>query len=133
MSLIIKRKSQSWSLDVILGVVVFFVALFIFYGVINASAPSKKDRLREDASLLSKLLTTDGSDVGIIVKNELNESKFISLKNVSYAELKSRVKIESDFCVYLEDDEGKVVPVNFTYRGLGSGTINVTGIPCNTT
>ena len=120
-------------MDVVLGVVVFLIAVFVFYNLITYSRPPPEKKLKEDASFISKLVTADNSMIEMVFDNEFNESKFISLKNVSYRILKSNMKIDSDFCIYLEDEKGNIIEVNFTYKGLGAGSINVTGTPCNST
>ena len=120
-------------MDILVGLVIFLVAVFVFYALVSSSTPHKKEKLEEDASILSRLTTSDNSLMGLISNNELNESRFISLKNQSYSQLKSQIKLDSDFCIFLEDEMGRVIEVNFTYKGLGSGKINITGTPCNST
>ncbi|MBI2647353.1 hypothetical protein HYW99_02660, partial [Candidatus Woesearchaeota archaeon] len=100
----INAKSQTWSLDIILGVLVFVAAFFIFYIILGSSQPSNVKNLKEEASIVIKQVASDDNLLSVINNNEVNESKLHELKNLSYEELKRRLRITSDFCIYFEDD-----------------------------
>ena len=125
------RESQSWSIDIILGVIVFMAAFFVFYALLNADQGSKAGSLKKEASIIIKQVTSDGSLVRIIDGNEINVSRLNELKNLSYEELKGRLKIEGDFCIYMEDENGYVILINNSYKGIGAATINLSGTPCS--
>jgi hypothetical protein len=55
------------------------------------------------------------------------------LKKLSYDELKRALKIEGDFCIYLENEMGYVIVLNNSYKGIGSPNINISKTPCNET
>ena len=118
-------------MDIAIAVVIFLIAVFVFYALLNKSVPSKEKKLNEDAMIISKELGSKDSLVRLVDNDELNESKFIYFKNLSYFELKAHLKAESDFCIYLEDEKGYLVLVNYSVKGFGSGIINITGVPCN--
>jgi len=125
------RKSQSWSIDIILGVIVFMAAFFVFYALLNADQGSKAGSLKEEASVIIKQVTADNSLVRVIDSNEVNISRLNELKNLSYDELKRRLKIEGDFCIYLEDEKGNLILINNSYKGIGAANINLSGAPCS--
>jgi len=125
------KKSQSWSIDIILGVVVFMAAFFVFYALLNADQSSKAGNLKEEASTIIKQVTSGDSLVRVIDGNDVNVSRLNELKNLSYEELKRRLKIEGDFCIYFEDENGKIILINNSYRGIGAATINLSGAPCS--
>jgi len=127
----INPKAQSWSVDITLGVIVFITAFFIFYSLLNANPSSKTSNLKEDASLVIKQIASDEAPLRIIDGNEINVSRLNELKNLSYEELKRRLRIEGDFCIYLENDKGDLVLINSSYKGVGSPDINLSGTPCS--
>ena len=43
------KKSQSWSIDIIIAVVVFMGAFFLFYTILNSNPNAKANSLKEDA------------------------------------------------------------------------------------
>lgn len=127
----IKSKAQSWSVDITIGVVIFMVAFLAIYSIINSNQSSKISRLKEDASIVIKQVDSDGSVIKIINNNEVNISRLNQIKNLSYGQLKRELRIEGDFCIYLEDDKGNLVLLNNSYKGIGAPTINLSGTPCS--
>ena len=87
--------------------------------------------LREEASNIVKQATAENGAVNMLNGNELNLSKAVNLKNISYDELKRTLRVEGDFCIYLEDEKGNIVLINNSYRGIGASNINLSGIPCS--
>lgn len=127
----ISIKAQSWSIDVILGVLVFMAAFFVFYAVLNTDQGAKVGDLKRDASVIVKEISSGDSLLSIVDGNEINVSKVNDLKNLSYGELKRRLRIENDFCLYFEDDKGYIVIINNSYKGVGASSINLSGTPCS--
>ena len=127
----INQKSQSWSIDIALGVIIFMAAFFIFYSLLNSNPNTKADNLKEEASIVIKQVTSEGSLIRIVDGNEINVSRLNELKNLSYDELKRMLRIEGDFCIYMEDDKGNLVLINNSYRGVGASNINLSGTPCS--
>ena len=125
------KKAQSWSVDIALGVIVFMAAFFIFYSLLNANPNAKASNLKEEASIITKQFDSGDASIRIIDNNEVNTSKVNELKNISYNELKRRLRIESDFCIYFEDDKGYIAIINNSYRGIGAPNINLSGAPCS--
>ena len=127
----IKRKSQSWSLDITIAVVVFMAAFLVVYGILSANKSSKASDLRNDASTVIKQVASSDSDIKVLSDNEINESKLGRLKNINYDKLKNELRIQGDFCIYFEDDKGNLVLINNSYKGIGSPDIYIGGTPCS--
>ena len=127
----LKSKAQSWSVDIITAVVVFIVAFFIFQFSLNTNPNAKAKNLKEEASAVIKQVASDEAIIRVVDNNEINESKLAELKNLDYNELKRNLRIEGDFCLYLEDDSGNIVLINNSYKGIGSPNINLSNTPCS--
>ena len=127
----ISPKAQSWSIDIVLGVIVFMAAFFIFYAFLNANPNIKATTLKEEASIVIKQIASEEATLRIVDNNEVNVSKLNELKNLSYEELKRRLRIEGDFCIFIEDDKGYLVLLNNSYKGIGAPNINLSGTPCS--
>lgn len=127
----INPKAQSWSVDIVLGVIVFMAAFFIFYALLSANPNIKARSLNEEASVIIKQIASGDSSIRIIDNNEINISRTNELKNLSYDELKRRLRVEGDFCIYFEDEKGYLVLINNSYKGIGAPSINVSGTPCS--
>lgn len=129
----ILKKSQSWSVDIILAVMLFMGVFFLFYALLDDNPAARAKNLKDEASVVIKQVSSEGVSVNILDKQQINISRLNELKNLSYDELKRRLRVESDFCIYLEDDKGYVVILNNSYKGIGSGSINISKTPCNET
>jgi len=127
------KKSQSWSIDIILAVVVFMGAFFLFYVLLREGPEAKAKSLRDEASIVIKQVSSDGVPINFVYKQQVNASRMNELKNLSYDELKRMLRIEGDFCIYLEDEKGYAIVLNNSYKGIGSGNINISRTPCNGT
>ena len=127
----INLKAQTWSIDIVLGILLFLSAFFIFYSLLNQNFDTKANNLKQDASSVINEVSSGDSLSRIVDNNEVNISKINILKNISYDELKSRFRIEGDFCIYMEDDQGNIVLINNSYKSIGAPTINVSGTPCS--
>ena len=125
------KKSQSWSIDVVLGVIIFMAAFLIFYALLNANPNAKVSNLKDEASIIIKQLVSGNTPPRIVDGNEINVSRVSDLKNLDYEELKRRLRVGSDFCIYIEDDKGNIVLINYSYKGVGAPNINLGDTPCS--
>ena len=129
--ILVKSKAQSWSLDITLAVIVFIITFLVVYGLLNESPNSKIGALRDEASIILQQIVSSDAPYRIIDSNEVNVSKLNQLKNISYDELRSVLRIEGDFCIFMEDDKGSLVLMNNSYVGVGSPNIILSGVPCS--
>ena len=133
------KKAQVWSLDVIMGIVIFMVAIVIFYVyTINLSedTESKSQDLDTDAEFFSSNLLSEGSPrnwnitnaliPGVMTGVEINQTKLDNLYNLTYSDypqgyqrLIIMVGTRFDFYFYLNDK----MTINIT-----ASTIEVDGI-----
>ena len=127
----IRKKAQSWSTDIALGVIIFMVAFFIFYALLNANTNTKASNLKEDAYIVVRQITSKDSIIRVVDGNEVNINKLNELKNLSYDDLKRKFRVEGNFCIYFEDDKGNFVIINNSYKGIGAPSINLSGTPCS--
>lgn len=124
------KKAQSWSVDIMLAVVLFIGAFMLFYGFIYSDSGDSAVQLNKEASVIINQVSSDESPMTVVDGNELNLSKIAELRNISYDELKRMLRAEKDFCIYFEDESGNIVQINDSYSGVGSPDINVSGTPC---
>ena len=127
----IMRKAQSWSIDVIIGSIIFIAAFFTFYYLLDSGTDLSIDDLKDEASIVIKGLSSSSAAVRLVDNNEINISKIEEVKNLTYEELKKRLRIQSDFCIFLENENGELVLLNNSYRGIGASSINLSGTPCS--
>ena len=127
----IKSKAQSWSVDIILAVIIFMAAFFLFYVLLKPDQRADVRNLEKEASKVVEEVTAQDALIRIIDSNQINESKLAELKNLSYEELKRRLRVEGDICIYFEDEKGNLILINNSYVGIGSAKINLSNTPCS--
>ena len=124
-----KKKSQAWSFDVILAVIIFVGAFFICYFLLKPQTENTVDVLRDDAEFIAREILSEASPINVVENGVINETKLEQLVG-NYSKLKSRVRVLNDFCIYLEDQRGNVVYLKSGGAGVGSPKINISGVPC---
>jgi len=129
--IMVSKKSQSWSIDISVAVVVFLLAFFVVYALLNTGRGSNVSDLSDQASSIISQVASEDSLLRIVDDSQINESRLHILKNISYEDLKRQFRIEGDFCIFIEDTTGNIILINNTYRGIGAPTINLSGIPCS--
>ena len=127
---------QSWSLDIILALVIFGLIIGIFYTVLSKDNKGKTENLQREASVLSNNLDSStglNTTLSVIDKGTIDEVKLQALYNSSYQSLKNQFGISGDFCVYMVDQYGNLVTVNTSggeLVGFGNGNLTINGKPC---
>ena len=118
------KKSQSWSVDIILAVIVFMVAFFVFYAMLESNPKTKVSDLKEEASIVIEQVADDESPLKAVDKGQINKDELNKLKNFPYDDLKRRLRTEGDFCIYIEDENGNLVKIGGT-KSVGSPDIKI--------
>lgn len=122
------KKSQVWSFDVILAIIMLIVAFFIFYFLLKPQTENKFQDLKKEAALVAGEVLPN---ITISGTEQIDEDKLRILLEEAYPELKKKFRSGADFCIYFEDEQGNVVYIRPGVTGLGSSEINVSGVPCN--
>jgi len=111
--------SQAWSMDVMIAIVIFIGAISIFYLIFVSKPENKIKTLENDAS---KVLENLNISENISQINELLQE--------NYTDLKRKLRVENEFCIYFEDTDSNIINVSPGQTGIGSEKINVTDVPC---
>jgi len=132
-----KRKGQAWSLDLIIGVVIFILVVVILYSVLSTNTP-KNTKLRQQADTVSSRLergTAEANNLPSIIQgSELNQTALgeLYMNSSNYEALKTELGIKGDVCIVLVDELGGIVDINGkTSFGNPSDNLNLSkGIIC---
>lgn len=120
------KKSQIWSLDLIIGIIIFFTALILFYKYsINSMDLEKQDttNLLLDGKLISSYLVSEGYPahwtldnvtlIGLTNGNmDLNPNKVKNSKQLPYSETKKLLSTTHDYYVFFEDKNNNTIQIN---------------------
>lgn len=129
----IKRgKGQSWSFDLVLAFVVFILIIGILYALLSHKKTDRVAELElEAASLTSNLdaQTAINPQLALIDKGTIDPVRLDALASKDYESLKQDLGLRGDFCIYLVDYNGNILPINGTV-GYGNGNLTINSISC---
>jgi len=128
-STLIRNKSQIWSLDLIIGIVIFFTALILFYKYsINTMDIERQDttNLLLEGKLISSYLVSEGNPVDWTLDNvtsigltngnmDINTEKvneFSELAILDYPRSRKLLSTINDYYVFFEDKNNNTIKIN---------------------
>ena len=109
------------------------MAFLVFYALLNQSSNSNVKVLQDQASIVIREIASEQAPLNIITNNQIDQNKLneLILMNQDYETLKRNLKVEGDFCIYFEDENGKIMIIANNVKGIGSPNILLLGTPCN--
>ena len=154
-----KTKAQTWSFDVIIAVTVFIVAFVVFYGIISyAGTKPPAEALVDEGNLILKTMSSSNENSkAVIINNKIDQENLEDFARGWLAEDEEEgnplekqqeyLGTTDAFCVYLEDEDGNIIPIDHTDKdgnpimgadgitplkkyGIGSSEIEIGGEEC---
>ncbi len=138
MNIMQKRgQGQSWSLDIILAVVIFVLVIAIFYALLGRNTTTNSKNLAVEANALTSTIDSStglNSSLTIIHNGKIEPQDLSQLYDQDYESVKSQFGIRGEFCIYVVDQYGKVVsvttPSNDSKIGFGNSNYTINGQGC---
>lgn len=138
------RRGQAWSVDLVVGVLIFLLVIGLFYSLLSRNVNDDTTQLKVESETIANKLSDD-TENSLIKNGEVDSEKLKELKTKTLSpgdieDLKAELGISNDFCVFFEDNEGNIVPIvvddgsddQEVYYSIGSKDINVSGCECGT-
>jgi len=127
------RGGQSWSIDVVIGVLIFLLVIGVFYAILTNNTKEDTTDLKISSETVAEKLTSD-PDVGFVTDESIDETKLWAFAEKEYLTLKKELGVNQEFCVFFEDENGNIINItnstDGTFVGIGSSSVTVGGIPC---
>jgi len=131
--MLIMKKGQNWSIDAIVAVGIFVIALMFFLwnsGIFNQNQ-KVQDIGKEGDSALAKIdADKTNSPATFVTENSIDEKKLQAVSSLDYETLKSELGLKSDFCIHIEDENGNILNVSGSQVGIGSPRAVIGGTKC---
>ncbi|MBU1202229.1 MAG: hypothetical protein KJ583_00095 [Nanoarchaeota archaeon] len=122
-------KGQVWSIDLVIGLLVFALVLVIFYSLLTGERDSKISSYTNKAETVTQRMY----EKGLVnpLSSEINEVVYTTLSEEEYENLKQELGIKGDFCLFIEttDNPPKLLIIN-NRTGIGSPRLSVGGFNC---
>ncbi len=119
------RKAQVVSIDLILAVLVFVSLIVGFFYVISIFSQNDSARDTEtDTQKIPPALQSNSSKFAFIDGNQIDTEKLVAFSRQDYKELQNSLGLINDFCIYLEDENGNIIPID-GMAGIGSDKVRL--------
>jgi cytoskeletal protein RodZ len=126
------KRGQVWSMDLIIAVIVFLLAVGIFYFFTNERVNEGESKLVVESENAAETVLSD-TDVGLLEGDAINETKLeemVRRSQTDYEGLKRDLGVQNDFCVVMLDENENVILLSdgtiHDLVGFGSPDLNVT-------
>lgn len=124
------KKAQTWSVDLVVGVVIFLLIVVVVYALITSSKEKDGELRLQNEQVLASFDKENNNSVGVpgILDGEnldLEALKELYSNSANYEEFKSKLGIQGDFCIVVIDDTGGIIELD-TVSGanLSFGNVN---------
>jgi hypothetical protein len=120
----VMKKGQIFSTEVYIAIVLFLVALVVFYAIISQkSIESNVDQ--EAERIAASIMMHPFFQDGVLTSGELDD---IALWNCTY--LKDTFDTSNSMCVYVKNEDGSMKLLDGTSMFIGCDDVQMGGVNC---
>ena len=138
---LISRKAQTWSLDAMISVMVFIIGLVILlYFLFFSSSSGILEQLKTESEIIPLKITSAKSDTQIdslafIIDGKVDSARLKQLAEMNYTQLKAKMGVKNEFCIYFEDKDGNLVNISAeigksNVMGIGNPEFSISEYSC---
>ena len=133
--MMLRKRAQTVSFDALVGTGAFLLVLIFLFYIMGRELGGKEavNVQKESEKIAGILASPQNTTVSIASGTKVDASKLEDVSQIEYELLRAHFGIKSDFCIYFEDEQGKIIPVSGNRLGIGSPLVNISGVPCNGT
>lgn len=128
-------RGQTWSMDLIIGVLIFMLAMGVIYALLMSKTREDIAPLRIESEVIATKLTEDPY-LQVAANNQLDAKRLGNLTEIDYETLRQEFGAQHEFCIFLKDESGNLTYIvdnqgrKYTGIGSGNGDLNLSGVPC---
>jgi hypothetical protein len=127
------KTAQVWALEVIVSITVFIVVFVFVLSLVSFTSRKPLQELQSETVALATAVTNDPV-YAFILMGKVDKERFAGLAEMDYEVLKRELGLKNDFCIYIEDAQGNIIPVRYNgknYTAIGNGSeITIGGAKC---
>ncbi|MFH1401006.1 MAG: hypothetical protein ABIH41_05805 [Nanoarchaeota archaeon] len=130
----IRRSGQSWSLDLIIAVVIFILIVTIFYTLLISEPRSEVDTLKSGGRhVLDKLdVETNTGPCAFVKDGVIDRAKAKSCYETQEPDGWAQANnVDSKYCIFILDQNNHIISIE-NRTGFGNSELNVSDTPCGT-
>ncbi|MFH1073202.1 MAG: hypothetical protein V1743_07280 [Nanoarchaeota archaeon] len=131
------KKAQTWSIDLIIAVVIFILIIAIFYTLLVREPKADIADLKSSGKYIGDKINTQlgSGDCAFMKDNEIDPEKLERCFNSDPEKFMRENNINSKFCIFVIDQNGRLITVGSSDNarvGFGYSELNISGTLCGT-
>ncbi len=131
------RAGQSWSMDLVIAVVVFGFIAVVFYSLLTIQQQPSIDDLQGRAQTIEGKLAAGIAGCGPLIENQsMTMQQLQCLYKQNVTTLREQFGVPGSFCIYVEDTDGTILIVQNAsgsiWTAVGDSALIVAGQYCGT-
>lgn len=121
-------RGQVWSVDLVIGVIIFLSGIGIFFFFTHNQADQNQSQLMIESQYVADILAGENDQfVGIVNRGVIDEDLLNQFLQKDYANLRATLGTKSDFCMVLVKPDGEFILLNNgSDNTVGFGNANLT-------
>lgn len=114
--------------DLLIAGGIIATGLLVLLLLLGTDTTSPSELERRSSHLAEQLAT---GDAALIHNGELDLERIESLSDAEYEQLRRELGITGEFCLVIEDADGRVMSIR-DRLGIGNSHLIISGVPCGT-
>jgi len=110
------KKAQTWSMDIIVAVSLFIIIFILFVGILsNMTEKQKESRLSEQGETIAAQISNPDNEFAFVLDEKVEDEELRNVINTydgDYDTLKNQLNVRDNFCIYVEDSDGNLIPLH---------------------
>ncbi len=104
-------------MDILVAVALFVIVFIVFVGILaNITEKQKESRLSKQGESIAAQVSNPENDYAFIQDEKVDEVKLRQViteyEGENYGSMKDKLNVRDNFCIYLEDADGNLIPLN---------------------
>jgi len=131
------KTAQTWSIDLIIAMVIFILIITIFYAMISSPETTRTRELQEEGQKISAKLESSATACDLLDQGDISRDQLNLCFQSSVDEFRRKAGIRNRFCVYLQDQNGRTIAFErlqsgslVKQMGFGDPELTLAGVPC---
>lgn len=106
----------------------WIVALMVFVLVVSTLVATFDKSDGEPGQVFFDLF--ENPSFSLAQSGQIDQEMILGLASRDYNAVRKEMGVSGEFCIYLEDSDGRIIPLREDIFGLGSNSIEINNRPC---
>jgi hypothetical protein len=104
-------KAQTWSMDLIIAMVIFVLIITIFYSLLSSPQNLKPQQLQEEGQKIASKLESSPTTCDILDHGDIDRDQLQKCFASNPEVFRQQAGLTSHFCIYIQDQNGRTIAI----------------------